>query len=245
METQRCRDPIDQTIREHFDGWHLDHDIHLPIIEEFGIERVNTVIASTLAHKDYDGRFSRYNREWASGLNVTTDDRYVSEAHPAVLDGFIDMVRKYNEQGITETAGEGTDEAPADIPDEDSEGIKRITTYDLRYKKGASVSELVSSSKQDSQGRGDLFLSFCIHPKPLPWACALPTSLLWSRPKTETHHNEDWHHDQISPEAVVLAMEAKTFFYKPSDLSGFNSLLESAFPGILFSAITSVKGCSP
>ena len=136
-ETQRCRDAIDQTIREHFDGWYLEHDIHLPVIEEFGIERVNTVIASTLAHKDYDGRFSHHNRDWASGLDVTTDDRYVSEAHPAVLDGFIDMVRKYNEQGITETAGEGTDEAPADIPDEDSEGIKRITTDDLRHMKGS------------------------------------------------------------------------------------------------------------
>lgn len=108
----------------------------------------------------------------------------------------------------------------------------------------SGVSELVSSSKQDSQGRRDLFLSLCIHPKPLPWACALPTSLLWSRPRTEAHHNEDWHHEQISPEAVVLATGAKTFFYKPSDLSGFNSLLESAFPGILFSAITSIKGCS-
>ena len=117
---------------------------------------------------------------------------------------------------------------------------KQGCKIDLRYEKGASVSELVSSSKQDSQGRRDLFLSICVHPKPLPWACTLPTSLL-----TETHHSEDWRHQQISSEAVVLAMQAKTFFYKPSDLSGLNSLLESDFPGILFSATTSVKGCSP
>lgn len=116
---------------------------------------------------------------------------------------------------------------------------------DLSYEKGASVSELVSSSKQDSRVEGIFFFSLCVHPKPVPWARALPTSLFWSRPWTETHHNKDWHREQISPEAVVLAMEAKTFFYKPSDLSGFNSLLESAFPGILFSAITYVKGCSP
>lgn len=100
---------------------------------------------------------------------------------------------------------------------------------DLSYEKGASVSELVSSSKQDSQGRRDLSFPLCTSQ-----TCSLGTHFLlpysWSRPWTETHHNKDWHREQISPEAVVLAMEAKTFFYKPSDLSGFNSLLESAFP---------------
>ena len=100
-ETQRCREEIDRTIREHFDGWHLDHDIHLPIIEEFGLERVNAVVASTLAVKEDDGRFSYSNREWASDLNLPTDYRYVCETHPAVMNGFIDMVRMYNEQSLT------------------------------------------------------------------------------------------------------------------------------------------------
>ena len=118
-ETQRCRDTIDKAIRDHFDGWHLDHDIHLPVIEEFGIERVNMVVASTLAHKDYDGRFSPRNKAWAADLDVRTDDRYVSDTHPTVLNGFIDMVRSYNEQKIAEAAGEDPDEAPDDDPIED------------------------------------------------------------------------------------------------------------------------------
>lgn len=61
---------------------------------------------------------------------------------------------------------------------------------DLRNDKGSFVSELVSSSVQDSQGGWDLFfshLSPCVQPRPLPWACSLPTALLWFRPGAEAH----------------------------------------------------------
>ncbi len=122
-ENVRCRKAIEESIRQHFDGWHLENDIHLPIIEEFGLERVNHVLAATLENKVHDGRFSRTNRDWAAGLGIPFDENhmveYVVNSHPAVLDGFIDMVRSYNAQHMTETAGDETCEAPTDSPDED------------------------------------------------------------------------------------------------------------------------------
>ncbi len=132
-ENMRCRKAIEAAIKRHFDGMHLGHDIHLPIIENFGLDRVNYVLAVTLAYKDLDGRFSLANRNWAESLGIQIDDdhiyEYVVNSHSAVLDGFIDMVRKYNEQNMNESAEES--------PYEDSENIKQITTDDLRHMKGS------------------------------------------------------------------------------------------------------------
>ena len=115
-ESIRCREAIDETIRQHFDGMYLDHDIHLPIIEEFGMDRVNQVLAATLAYKSHDGRLSPRNKEWGAGIGLQAEERhlpdYTARSHPAVLNGFIDMVREYNEQIEDESAEEAQDDDP-------------------------------------------------------------------------------------------------------------------------------------
>ena len=61
------------------------------------------VLAVTVNEKDYDGRFSRSNKEWAKSFNIPADQDstfgdnrlpYVINSHPAILDGFIDETRR-------------------------------------------------------------------------------------------------------------------------------------------------------
>ena len=73
------------------------------VIERFGAERVALVLAATVQAKSWDGRFSTANKDWAFSfdfpdpVNELVFDRrhdYAVETHPAVLDGFINLVRQ-------------------------------------------------------------------------------------------------------------------------------------------------------
>ena len=96
-----CKKAIEEAIALKFDGLHLEEDAATQVLEQFGEERMTFVMANTLRELSYDGRFSRQNKDWAEhieipeninqGKNLNQD--YVIESHPAVLDGFIDMVR--------------------------------------------------------------------------------------------------------------------------------------------------------
>ena len=97
-----CRAAIEKAIAENFDGMRLRNDAASPVLSEFGSERVLFVLANTVQHKDWDGRFSRENKAWAAAFSIEPDvvmgmDRrvqFIVNSHPAVLDGFITMTRK-------------------------------------------------------------------------------------------------------------------------------------------------------
>lgn len=97
-----CKSAIESAIREKFDGMHLDHDTAKLVISDYGVDRVNHVLANTVQQKDWDGRFSYDNKQWAKTFVIPEDkdgfgsDRRsdcVVESHPAVLDGFINQAR--------------------------------------------------------------------------------------------------------------------------------------------------------
>ena len=96
-----CRAAIEKAIAENFDGMRLRADAAEPVLSEFGAERVMFVLANTVQHKDWDGRFSRENKAWAAAFPIEPDvvmgmDRrvqFIVNSHPAVLDGFIRMAR--------------------------------------------------------------------------------------------------------------------------------------------------------
>ena len=73
---------------------HLTDDCTASVIAEYGHKRTAFVLANTLQEKNWDGRFSRQNREWFGRTMVFSDARhnceFVVESHPAVLDGFMD-----------------------------------------------------------------------------------------------------------------------------------------------------------
>lgn len=98
-----CKEAIEAIIRESFDGMHLKGDAASKALSAYGTERVNYILANTVRQKDWDGRFSRENKAWAKTVPVHEDtdawgdDRrrsFVVESHPAVLDGFINQVRR-------------------------------------------------------------------------------------------------------------------------------------------------------
>ena len=110
-----CKNAIEEAIRENFDGLHLKQDAAKEVVERFGEERMNFVMANTIRELSHDGRFSRQNKDWAEhievpenisrGRNLNLD--YVIESHPAVLDGFIDMARaEIRMQRIEQAIGE-------------------------------------------------------------------------------------------------------------------------------------------
>lgn len=96
-----CKKAIEETIREHFDGMRLSLEDSGGVLEQFGTERVSYVLANTLRYLSEDGRFSRDNRVWADGIEVTENIHrgmdmnldYLVNSHPAVLDGYIHLVR--------------------------------------------------------------------------------------------------------------------------------------------------------
>ena len=97
-----CRAAIEKAIAENFDGMRLRADAAEQVLSEFGAERVLFVLANTVQHKDWDGRFSRENKAWAAAFSIEPDmvmgmDRrvqFIVNSHPAVLDGFICMARE-------------------------------------------------------------------------------------------------------------------------------------------------------
>ena len=98
-----CKEAIEQAIRENFDGMHLNSGFEQKLFEDFGVDRVQLILASTLQVLEYDGRFSCDNKEWAKSIPIPEDkdssgfnrNRYLAvNSHPAVLDGFVDQVRE-------------------------------------------------------------------------------------------------------------------------------------------------------
>lgn len=93
-----CRNAIEEAIKAGFDGMHLSSDAAKEVLAEFGPERVSHVLAATLLDKTWDKRFSDKNISWAGSVPMFDigDLRYnyAVNSHPAVLDGFISMMRE-------------------------------------------------------------------------------------------------------------------------------------------------------
>ena len=94
----QCKEAIEAAVREHFDGMYLSHDAAKGVIETYGMDRVMLVLANTVQLQDWDGatrpatrngqRPSPTTTPIPSGVGVPLN------SHPAVLNGFIDLVRE-------------------------------------------------------------------------------------------------------------------------------------------------------
>ena len=70
---EECARDIEEHIRTHFDGAHLDDSMLQPLLDKWGYKRINFVLANTLQELRYDGRFSRKNQEWAKATFIPQD----------------------------------------------------------------------------------------------------------------------------------------------------------------------------
>lgn len=96
-ENIACREAIQDAIRSHFDGMHLNEACLDEVIEAYGWKRTTYVLANTLQAKKDDGRFHESNLSW-SRLTFVPPDRhnyeFAVDTHPAVLDGFASAFRE-------------------------------------------------------------------------------------------------------------------------------------------------------
>lgn len=103
---RQCKESIEAAVREHFDGMYLSHDAAKGVIETYGMERVSMVLSNTVQLQDWDGRYSRRNKEWAKTIPNNNPEivrcGYALNSHPAVLDGFIDLVREEQQRSRTQ-----------------------------------------------------------------------------------------------------------------------------------------------
>ena len=91
-----CARAIENDINENYDGPRLADDCEKAVLGEYGIDRVNWVLANTLHERGQDGRISRSNIEWAESFHIprdTTQYQFVVDSHPGLLNLFVNDVR--------------------------------------------------------------------------------------------------------------------------------------------------------
>ena len=92
-----CKEAIEEAIRVNFDGFRLSTDCVQDILDRYGFKRVQHVLANTVMEKSDDGRFDPSNRAWAEKQGVMPDAehnfRFAVDSHPAVVNGFLHVVR--------------------------------------------------------------------------------------------------------------------------------------------------------
>ena len=91
-----CARAIERSIDNHYHDNVLD-DGTGDIIERYGFDRVNWVLANTLQQNSHDGRFSQKNKNWAEGFCIPNDDmkwHFCVESHPGLTNLFVDQVRQ-------------------------------------------------------------------------------------------------------------------------------------------------------
>lgn len=95
--SELCKKELDEAIRNNFDGMHLNADFENALIDKYGVERVAYIVATTINEHEYDGRYSRANKEWAKTIPMSDSESERSSCclniHPAILDGFTDRIR--------------------------------------------------------------------------------------------------------------------------------------------------------
>ena len=96
---------IEHSINAHYGNNRLDPACVKQVVEQFGHERVFSVLANTVRQKDFDGRISHDNKAWAKTIPVCEDpdgfggDRNVyfvvdRPPHTGLTDLFLTQVRK-------------------------------------------------------------------------------------------------------------------------------------------------------
>ena len=71
-----CKEAIEQTISAHYAENRLDTEAAAKdVLEKFGMERVQFILANTIQRKNYDGRISQDNKAWAKNHSYAGGQR--------------------------------------------------------------------------------------------------------------------------------------------------------------------------
>ena len=99
-----CKKAIEGAIRDHYRGYSLDGKAAVAeVVRAFGTERTMYILANTVRQKDWDGRISPSNKDWAKSIPIQKnpdawgEDRNVYlivNSHPGLTDLFVNAFRK-------------------------------------------------------------------------------------------------------------------------------------------------------
>ena len=117
-----CKEAIEQAISSHYSNNRLDAEAAVKdVLEQFGPERVQYVLANTVRHKEWDGRISRDSKAWASTMSLpegSPQDRHseylvVDRCNPGLTDLFLKQVRQLAGEREKPSVREKLQKAPA------------------------------------------------------------------------------------------------------------------------------------
>ena len=99
-----CKEAIEVAISEHYRDNRLDGTAVSQVAEQFGYDRMLYVLANTVVQqKEWDGRFSRANKEWAGNVEVPPNPdsfggernrEFVVDSHPGLTDLFLTLAKR-------------------------------------------------------------------------------------------------------------------------------------------------------
>lgn len=91
-----CVGTLEAAIRDGWDGAKMNADIIHHVVDRFGKERVEFILANTIVYRMFDGRFSRSNKEWAKTIVITDPvPQLVVNSHSTIVDAVVNIVRRY------------------------------------------------------------------------------------------------------------------------------------------------------
>ena len=103
LESCDCARAIERVIDEHYDGQRLD-PCAKEVIDRYGFDRVNFVLANTLRRSIEDGRYAEDNKKWARRFSVMDKEnawQYSVRSHPGLVDLFVsDARRQWDKLGL-------------------------------------------------------------------------------------------------------------------------------------------------
>lgn len=103
LENCDCARAIERAIDEHYDGQCLDPCAQ-EIIDRYGFDRVNFVLAATVRQGTHDGRYSEDNKKWARRFSVIDKEntwQYCVRNHPGLVNLFVsDARRQWDKLGL-------------------------------------------------------------------------------------------------------------------------------------------------
>ena len=98
-----CKEAIEQAISAHYGDNRLNTEAAVKeVLEQFGPERVQYILANTVLKKEHDGRISRDNKAWAKTIPMPEDGGdprhsyvlVVDKVNPGLTDLFTRQARK-------------------------------------------------------------------------------------------------------------------------------------------------------
>jgi len=97
-ECEKCCQAVNDSIIKHRDYCHFDSTSAVKeVIDEFGINVTNYILANTVQYFNSDGRISRSNKEWAKTIPCIKDGGeylIIDKVHVTLVNDFVTELRK-------------------------------------------------------------------------------------------------------------------------------------------------------